>query len=62
MKSSEFHRTIRRNGWTHIRTRGSHYLYRKDGEIISVPYHGAKEMAEGIRLMFIKKMNLNTTL
>lgn len=31
MKSSEFHRSLRKNGWNHIRTSGSHYIYAKDG-------------------------------
>lgn len=58
MKSSEFHRIIKRNGWKHIRTEGSHYIYGKESMIIPVPFHGAKEMGEGLRKKIIKQMNL----
>ncbi|MCF0040715.1 type II toxin-antitoxin system HicA family toxin [Dyadobacter fanqingshengii] len=58
MKSSEFHRLIRRNGWVCIRSNGSHYIYQKGEETYTVAYHGSKEMAEGIRLKTVKKMNL----
>ena len=58
MKSSEFHRIVKRNGWTHIRTQGSHYIYEKDGRSEPVPYHGAKEMGEGLRKSLAKKMEL----
>jgi len=49
MKSSEVHRIIKRNGWTLDRIKGSHYIYVKDGVIKVVPYHGSKEMGEGLR-------------
>jgi mRNA interferase HicA len=58
MKSSEFHRKVKKNGWKHIRTEGSHYIYEKDGKIEPVPYHGSKEMAEGLRKSLIKRMGL----
>ena len=58
MKSREFHKWIKRNGWKHIRTAGSHYMYEKDGKIEPVPYHGSREMGEGLRKALIKKMNL----
>ncbi|WP_374759721.1 type II toxin-antitoxin system HicA family toxin [Dyadobacter chenwenxiniae] len=58
MKYSEFHRIVRRNGWAHIRTRGSHYIYEKGDQRYSIANHGAKEMPEGTRLRAIKGMNL----
>jgi mRNA interferase HicA len=58
MKSSEFHKLIRRNGWQHIRTSGSHYIYEKDGKTYPVPYHGMKEMGKGIELKIRKEMRL----
>lgn len=48
MKSGEFHKWIRRNGWELLRVNGSHYIYTKDGVNIPVPYHGSKEMGKGI--------------
>lgn len=58
MKSSELHRLIRRNGWAHLRTDGSHYIYEKDGQTYSVPYHGAKEVGTGIEKKIKKNMGL----
>ena len=58
MKSSEFHRIIKRNGWRHIRTEGSHYIYEKNGRTYPVPYHGAIEMGEGLRKKIIKELGL----
>lgn len=58
MKSSEFHRKVKKNGWRHVRTEGSHYIYEKDGKIEPVPFHGAKEMAEGLRKALMKRMGL----
>lgn len=58
MKSSEFHRILKRNGWKHIRTDGSHYIYEKDGRTYPVPFHGAKEMGDGLRKKIIKDLGL----
>ncbi len=58
MKSSEFHRLIRRNGWVHIRTKGSHYIYEKEGRRYPVPFHGSNEMYEGLRRKIIKDLGL----
>ncbi|MCD8042670.1 MAG: type II toxin-antitoxin system HicA family toxin [Tannerellaceae bacterium] len=58
MKSSELHRLIKRNGWIVIRQTGSHVIYEKDGIIVSVPYHGAKEVGTGIANRFIRLMGL----
>jgi len=58
MKSSEFHRILKRNGWKHIRSDGSHYIYEKEGRRYPVPFHGAKEMGEGLRKKIIKDLGL----
>lgn len=59
MKSKEFHRYIQKNGWKVIRIKGtSHYIYEKNGIRVPVPYHGAKEMPEGLRKSIIKQMGL----
>jgi mRNA interferase HicA len=49
MRSSEFHRKIRKEGWRFIRACGSHIVYEKNGRTYPVPYHGTKEMGEGLR-------------
>jgi len=59
MKYSELHRMIKRSGWSFSHAEGSHYFYLKDG-ILSppVPFHGAKEIGEGLRKKILREMNL----
>jgi len=59
MKYSEFHRIITRNGWKYVSATGSHYFYDKDGVLSPpVPFHGSKEMPEGLRKKIIRDMGL----
>jgi len=59
MKYTEFHRLIKRNGWTFSYSEGSHCFYVKNGiKSLPVPYHGAKEIGEGLRKKLIKEMRL----
>ncbi|MDR1985111.1 MAG: type II toxin-antitoxin system HicA family toxin [Prevotellaceae bacterium] len=60
MKSSEFHRKIRRSKkWRFVKAEGSHYIYEnKEGRYYPVPYHGAKEMDESLRKKIEKDMEL----
>jgi len=58
VKSKELHQLIRKNGWKHIRTKGSHYIYEKNGEIYPVAYHGAKEVKKGFELATKRKLDL----
>ena len=58
MKSTELHRKVKKNGWIHIRTKGSHYIYEKNGRTYPVPYHGSKEMGKGIEKKIIREMGL----
>jgi mRNA interferase HicA len=58
MKSSEFHKLIKRNGWRHLRTAGSHYIYEKQGKTYPVLFHGTKEMGKGIEMKIRKEMGL----
>jgi mRNA interferase HicA len=37
---------------------GSHYIYEKDGVRYPVPFHGAREIAEGLRKRIVKDMGL----
>jgi predicted RNA binding protein YcfA (HicA-like mRNA interferase family) len=59
MKYKEFHRLIEKKGWNFSHAEGSHYFYIKDN-ILSpgIPFHGAKEMGEGLRNKLIKVMGL----
>jgi mRNA interferase HicA len=59
MKYTEFHRKIRKNGWTLLYASGSHYFYEKDGvNSLPIPYHGAKEIGEGLRIKLTKELGL----
>lgn len=58
MKSSELHRLVKKKGWSHIRTRGSHYIYEKNGKTYPVPFHGAKEVGKGLEKKVKKEMGL----
>jgi predicted RNA binding protein YcfA (HicA-like mRNA interferase family) len=59
LKSTELHRIITRNGWRLLRQDGtSHCLYEKNGKIIIVPYHGAKEVPTGICNKILKEADL----
>lgn len=58
MKSSEFHKLVRRNGWVFIKAEGSHYLYTKNGRVYPVPFHGAKELGKGLERKMKKEMLL----
>ena len=64
VKSSEFHRSIRKKGkkrgWYGTKeSEGSHRIYKdKNGIRYPVPYHGAKEMDEGLRKKIIRDMEL----
>ncbi|KAA6352405.1 hypothetical protein EZS27_000355 [termite gut metagenome] len=59
MKYTELHRLIKRNGWKFLYAEGSHYFYGKDEKISPpVPYHGAKEIGEGLRKKIIREMDV----
>jgi len=49
---------IKKNGWNHLRTKGSHYIYEKDGRTYPVPFHGKHEVGTGIEKKIIKEMGL----
>ncbi len=54
MKYTELHRKIVKNGWKYSHAEGSHYFYTKDGK----PYHGAKEIGEGLKKKLIRELGL----
>ena len=58
MKSTEFHRKIKRNGWRLVRAEGSHYIFEKNGRAYPVPYHGAKEIGKDLVKKMIGEMDL----
>jgi len=59
MKSSEFLREIKRKGWVLVRQgKGSHEIYQKNAQQVSVPNHGSKEFGKGIEIKLRKEMGL----
>ncbi|RLJ33865.1 putative RNA binding protein YcfA (HicA-like mRNA interferase family) [Chryseobacterium sp. 7] len=58
MKSRQLHRMVKKSGWLHIRTDGSHYIYEKNGKTYPVPFHGSKEVGKGLEKKIIKEMGL----
>lgn len=58
MKSSEFHRLIKKNEWRFVKAEGSHYIYEKGGRNYPVPFHGGKEIGERLRKKIMKEMKL----
>lgn len=58
MKNAEFHRLVKRNGWTVLRMESSHYIYEKNGRRYPVPFHGAKELGKGLEKKMRKEMGL----
>ncbi len=58
MKSSEFHKLVRANGWEVLRQTGSHVIYIKGTRVYPVPYHGSKELGRGLEKKIRKEMGL----
>lgn len=60
MKYSEFHRKIKKAGWTFDHAVGSHYFYIKDGVLSEpVPFHNSKEIPEPLRKKIATNMGVN---
>ena len=60
MKTTEFHKLVRANGWKVLRQSDSHIIYRKGSMTYPVPYHGAKELGKGLENKMIKDMGLKS--
>lgn len=58
MKNSEFHKLVKKNGWSLVKAEGSHYIYEKNGKRYSVPFHGGKELGKGLEKKMKKEMGL----
>lgn len=58
MKSSELVRMYEQAGWIQIRQSGSHKIFKnpETGEIVSVPFHGSKEIGTGLASKLLKKL------
>lgn len=58
MKSSELVRKFQQAGWVEIRQSGSHKIFRNPltKEVISVPFHGSKEVGPKLTYVLLKKL------
>ena len=56
MKSNELIKLLYKNGWVLDRIKGSHHIYKKDNNTISVPVHGNKDLKIGTLKSILKKM------
>jgi len=56
----EMCRLLQQHGWTLKRTRGSHYIFGKSGEIkiITVPVHGNQALKPGLANRISKDTNI----
>lgn len=60
MKSGELIKILINAGWVHVRTRGSHHIFEKEGEPepIVVP-HPKKDLATGTLHKILKQLGEN---
>lgn len=57
MNSKQLLRLLKKDGWIHTRTQGSHYHLEKEGKKIILPYHN-KELAKGTEEAILKQAGL----
>ncbi|MCL2329092.1 MAG: type II toxin-antitoxin system HicA family toxin [Bacteroidetes bacterium] len=58
MKYSELVRIAQKNGWKLVSQNGtSHREYERNGEIVIIPFHGAKEVPTGTCKSILKIIN-----
>jgi len=58
MKAKELFQLLRANGWELDRSRGSHFIFKKNGESISVPVHGNDDLKTGTLNSILKHTNI----
>jgi predicted RNA binding protein YcfA (HicA-like mRNA interferase family) len=59
LSGREMCRALERNGWKHVRTKGSHFRYAKPGQAdIVVPVHGGKSLKRGMQQAIMKQAGL----
>ena len=47
MNGKKVIKQLEKEGWRLIRIAGSHHILQKDGESVSIPMHGNKDLARG---------------
>ena len=56
---AELCRALRRNGWQHVRTRGSHQTWSKGDLSVTVPVHAGKDLGRGLLAALLKQAGLS---
>lgn len=47
MNGRDVIKRLQQEGWTYVRTKGSHHILRKGGQTVTVPVHGAADIPIG---------------
>jgi len=57
MKPKDLIKRLKKAGWKHDRTHGSHYILKKDNETVTIPLHNT-DMKPGLLNNILKKTGL----
>ena len=49
---------LKKYGWKHVRTRGSHHIMAKGKKTIPVPVHGNKSLGKGLESKILKEAGI----
>jgi len=60
MTGTELVKILESDGWVVVRTKGSHYVLKKQGEraTLSIPVHRGKDIKPGLLNFILKNANL----
>lgn len=59
MNAKQVFKMLQNEGWVYKRTKGSHWIFTKNGKIVSVPFHGgSKDIAIGTLLHILRDADL----
>jgi len=61
ISGKKFAKILEEHGWQLMRIKGSHHIYKKEGESvrISVPIHSNQDLKVGLLRHFLKQANLS---
>lgn len=60
VKGSDFCRALARQGWKHLRTRGSHQTWGREGHrTVTVPVHAGRTLGRGLLAALLKQADLS---
>ena len=60
LSGKDFARLLESRGWVLLRSRGSHFMYQKEGHpLLVVPVHGHQALRPGLLKCLLKDAGLN---